>query len=111
LNSEGIKMTVKSNLDVEVTDTETELIEPTQTFTGEDRTFGVGNGDKEIIATAWGSDGGQTWEEEDSKTIAPDQYETLVVGPTHFPRVKLTARTTTPEETSIVDGYLTYTAA
>ncbi len=103
-------MVVKSNLDVEVGDTETEIIESTQTFTGEDRTFGVGNGSKEIIATAWGSEDNVNWVEEDSKIIAPEEYKVLVVGPSHNPRVKLTARTTTPVEPSIVDGYLTYTA-
>jgi len=49
-------MAIKSALGVEVGDTETEIIESTLTFTDEDRIFGVGNGDKEIIATAWGSD-------------------------------------------------------
>ncbi|TEU00788.1 MAG: hypothetical protein E3J23_01640 [Candidatus Stahlbacteria bacterium] len=104
-------MVVISNLDVEVGDTETQIIEPTQTFTGENRTFGVGNRDKEIIATAWGCEDGVNWVEEDSKTIAPEEYKVLVVGPTHYPWLKLTARTTTSTETSIVDGYLTYTPA
>jgi hypothetical protein len=104
-------MVVKSNLDVEVGDTETEIIEPTQTYTGENRTFGVGNGDKEIIAMAWGSEDNRNWVEEDSKTIAPEEYKVLVVGPTHVPWVKLTARATTPVEPSIVDGYLTYSVA
>ncbi len=104
-------MAVKSNLNIEVTDTETEIIESTQTFTGENRTFGVGNKTNEIIATAWGSEDNQNWMEEDSKIIAPKEYKVLVVGPTHNPRVKLTARTTTTGETSTVDGYLSYTVS
>jgi hypothetical protein len=104
-------MAVKSNLNVEITGVETEIIEPTQTYTGENRSFGVGNRDKEIIATAWGSDDNENWEEEDSATITPEKYKGLVVGPSHNPWIKLTARTTTSTETSIVDGYLTYTPA
>ncbi len=68
----------------------------------------MGNGEKEIIATIWGSDDGQNWNEEESKTIPPGNYNTLVVGNHHFPKVKLTGRTTTPGETSTVDAYLTY---
>lgn len=101
-------MATKSNLNVEVGDIETELIESTLTSTDENRTFGVGNGEKEIKATTWGSNDNQNWEEEESKTIAPRDYETLIVGINHFPRVKLTGRTTTPDETSILDAYLTY---
>ena len=74
----------------------------------EDRRFGVGNGDNEINATAWGSDDNQNWTEEESKTIAPNNYETLIVGLNHYPYVKLTGRTTSSGQTSTVDGYLTY---
>jgi len=102
-------MATKSNLNVEVGDTEIELIGSTLTSTNEDRIFGVGNGEKEIIATAWGYDDGQNWTEEVSKTIAPGNYENLIVGINHFPRVKLTGKIKTPGETSIVDAYLTYT--
>lgn len=101
-------MATKSRLNVEVLDTETEIIESTYTSTSENRIFGVGNGEKEIIATAWGSDDNQKWKEEESKTIPPGKYETLMVSITHLPRVKLTGRTTIPDETSIVDAYLTY---
>ena len=101
-------MATISRLAVEVRDTETEIIESTHTSTNEDRIFGVGNGEKEIIATIWGSDDGQNWNEEESKTIPPGSYEILKLGPHHFPRVKLTGRTTAPDETSIVDAYLTY---
>jgi hypothetical protein len=68
----------------------------------------VGNGEKEIIATAWGSDDGQNWNKEESKTIPSDNYEVLVVGNNHFPRVKLTGRTTMSSETSVVDAHLIY---
>jgi hypothetical protein len=101
-------MAIISRLDVEVRDTETEIIESIKTSTSEDRIFGVGNGEKEIIATAWGSDDEQEWEEVESKTIPPENYRTLIVGNNHLPYVKLTGRTTTSGEISIVDGYLTY---
>jgi len=101
-------MVTKSILNVEILDTETEIIESTLTSTSENRIFGIGNGEKEIIATAWGSDDNQNWEEEESKTIPPGKYEILMVRITHLPRVKLTGRTTTPGETSKVDAYLTY---
>ena len=101
-------MAIKSRLNVEVGDTETEIIESTETDKSEDRTFGVGNGDKEIIATAWGSDDGENWQVEESKNVAPSSYKVLIVGNNHFPFVKLTGRTTSATETSVVDGYLTY---
>ena len=101
-------MTTISRLGVEVRDTETEIIESTLTSTSEDRIFGVGNGEKEIIATIWGSDDGQNWNEEESKTIPPRVYEILILGLNHLPRVKLTGRTTNSDETSVVDVYLTY---
>jgi hypothetical protein len=102
-------MATKSNLGVEVGDTETEIIESTYTSTNVDRVFGVGNITKEIIATAWGSDDNQNWVEEESKTIGPGEYKILIVGIHHVPFVKLTGRTTAPGEKSIVDTYLTYT--
>jgi hypothetical protein len=102
-------MTTISRLNVEVRNIETEIIESTLTSTSEARTFGVGNkGEKEIIATAWGSDDGDQWNEEESKSVPPNTYKNLIVGPTHHGYVKLTGRTTNPDETSIVDGYLTY---
>lgn len=101
-------MATKSALDVEVRDTEIEIIESTPTSTNEDRIFGVGNGENEIIATAWGSDDNQNWNEEVKKIISPRGYEILIVGINHYPFVKLTGRTTTPDKTSIVDAYLTY---
>jgi len=101
-------MATKSRLNIEVRDTETEIIESTDTSTSEDRIFGVGNGEKEIIATAWGSNDNQNWEEVESKTIPPRNYKILVVGMNHLPRVKLTGRTITPEEIGKVDAYLNY---
>ena len=63
-------MASKSNLNVEVRYAETQIIESTVTVTSEDRIFGVGNkGENEIIATAWGSNDDQNWEEVESKTI------------------------------------------
>ncbi len=101
-------MATISNLGVEVGNTETEIIESTHTSTNEDRIFSVGNREKEIVTTAWGSDDNQNWEEVESKTITPRSYDTLVTGMNHLPYVKLTGRTTTPGETSIVDAYLNY---
>ncbi|MFX0208414.1 MAG: hypothetical protein ACFFDT_20695 [Candidatus Hodarchaeota archaeon] len=102
-------MVTKSVLGVEVIGTEIEIIGPIETSKKEDRIFGVGNGEKEIIAAAWGSDDGQNWVEEESKTIPPGNYKILVVGNNHLPHVKLIGWTTTPGETSVVDAYLTYT--
>lgn len=102
-------MATKSNLNVSVGDTETELIESTATDTQEDRTFSIGNGDKEISATAWGSNSGTSWEEIESKTIDPSGYETIILGSNHYLYVKLTGKTTTSGDTSIVDAFLTYT--
>jgi hypothetical protein len=101
-------MATISNLNVEVGDTETDLIESTETSTNEDRAFGVGNGAKEIIATIWGSDNNEDWNEEDVRPMPPNIYDTLILGAHHYPYVKLTARTTSSGETSIVDAYLTY---
>jgi hypothetical protein len=101
-------MTVKSSENVEVNNTETEIIEPTDTDKNENRTFSVENGDKQIIASAWGLDDNQTWQVEDSKPILPNDTGILVVGPTHMPRVKLTARTTMVTDISIVSATLTY---
>lgn len=102
-------MITKSNLDVEVRDTETEIIEPTRTVTTEERRFGVGNRGKEIIATAWGSDDSENWEKIESKTVGPNEYAILTAGPSHWWHLKLTGRTTTSGETSTVDGHLVYT--
>ncbi len=102
-------MTTISRLKVEVKFTETEIIESTATLTHDDRVFGVGNGEKEIIATAWGSKDNNEWEKIESKTVAPMGYENIILGSNHYLYVKLTARTTGSGETSIVDGYLTYT--
>ncbi len=101
-------MVTKTHLGVEVGETETEIIGSTETSTNEDRIFSVGNGEKEIIATAWGCDDNQNWEKERSETIPPGGYKILVVGINHYPYVKLTGRTTTPNEISIVDAYLNY---
>jgi hypothetical protein len=101
-------MATKSRIGVEVKDTETEIIESTHTSKETDRKFGVGNGEKEITATAWGSDDNQNWEIEESKTIPPYGYKTLVVGNNHLPYVKLSGKTTNVGDTCIVDAYLNY---
>ncbi len=90
--------------EVEAGDTETEIIEPHETPSNKNRYFGVSNGDNEIRATAWGSTDGDTWVEKDSKVIAANEADTLVVGPT-VDWVKLTGKTTTPD-TSIVQACL-----
>lgn len=101
-------MTTKSNLGVEVGDSDTELIQSTETSTSDDRVFGVGNRENEITAIAWGSDDNQNWDEEESKTLQPGDYETLKVSITHKPYVKLTGKTTSSGQKSTVDAYLTY---
>lgn len=102
-------MVTKSRLNVEVRDAETEIIESTMTDKSKERKFSVGNGDDEIIATSWGSDDNQNWEEVESVPIAPSGYVTMILGPSHWWHVKLTSKTTASGVISIVDGYLTYT--
>ena len=102
-------MATKSRLNVEVRDTETEIIESTKTVTSEERIFGVGNKDKEMIATVWGSNDEENWEQVESKTVGPGSYENIIMGNNHWFHVKLTGRTSITGEVSIVDGYLTYT--
>jgi hypothetical protein len=96
----------KSATNVEVSHTETEIIEPTDTNKQEDRTFMVQNGEKNIIAIAWGLDDNQVWQEIDNKTINARESNVLIAGQTHYPRVKLTGRTTTSGDTSIVNATL-----
>lgn len=102
-------MVTKSRLSMSVVQTETEIIESTRTVTSEERRFGVGNGDNEIIATAWGSDDNQNWEEIESKTVEPHAYVILIAGPSHWWNLKLTGRTTNSGIPSSVDAYLVYT--
>jgi hypothetical protein len=92
---------------VEVSDTETEIIEPYDTPRDINRTFDVSNGEEAIIATAWGSNDGDNWIEKDSKPIRPNSSDSLVVGPTVC-WVKLTGKTMSGGTTSIVDATLSY---
>jgi hypothetical protein len=96
----------KSVTDVEVSDTETEIIESTETNKNDNRTFTVQNGEKQIVVTAWGLDDNQIWQIEDTQVIAPRESNVLIVGPSHAPRVKLTGRTVTQSDISIVDATL-----
>ena len=100
-------MTVIVREDVEVSDTETEIIEPHETDKERPRTFIVSNGDYEIEAKAWGSNDQQNWEERDSKVISANNVDKLIVGPT-ICWVKLIGKTTSSGETSIVDAMLKY---
>lgn len=100
--------TTKSNLGVEVGDTEIEIIDSTRTDKRYDRTFSIGNTDNEIEVKIWGSDDNQNWEQLQSKIIPPNGYGILIEGPEHDPYVKLTGKTTNPGNTTIVDGFLTY---
>ena len=102
-------MAVKSNLNVNVGDTETELIGSTATATMEDRIFSIGNGLKEISATAWGSNDGASWEEIETKTISARGYDTIIIMRNHYINIKLTGKTTNQGDTSIVDSYFSYT--
>ncbi|UCG69434.1 MAG: hypothetical protein JSV09_16975 [Thermoplasmata archaeon] len=103
-------MATISRLNVEVGDTETEIIESTATVTSEERIFGVGNGDKEITATAWGLNDEGIWVVIESKIVTPKAYEKIILGINHYFHVKLTGRTNVSGEISFVDGFLTYTA-
>ena len=99
-------MVVREN--VEVTENETEIIEPTETDKEINRIFSVSNGGSAIEIQAWGSnDGDQTWEDRGSKTIQANQADTLVVGPSVLV-VKLVGKTTMPGEGSTVNASLVW---
>jgi hypothetical protein len=93
-------MATISNLNVEVGDQDTVIIDSTETAT---------NGENEIIAKVWGSNDNQNWEEVDNKPIPPQGYENIIMGHNHFFYVKLTGKTSSVGKTSVVDGYFTYT--
>ncbi|UCG68010.1 MAG: hypothetical protein JSV09_09215 [Thermoplasmata archaeon] len=100
---------VKESLDVEVGNSETEIIGSTYTDKWRNRRFRIENGENEIIATAWGSNDEKTWEFWKSETIDPGKTETMVLGTNHWWYVKLTGRITDPSGiVSIVDSSLTY---
>ena len=100
---------VKESLDVEVGNSETEIIDSTYTDKYRNRKFRIENGENVIIATAWGSNDQVTWEFWKSDTIDPYKTDTMVLGLNHYWYVKLTGRTTgDPDSTSIVDAFLTY---
>lgn len=102
-------MATKSRIDVEVKDSETEIIESTATVTSEERRFCVGNKDRAITITAWGSNDNQNWDEVQSKNIGPNTYDTIILGPNHYWHVKLTGKTTSTGKTGAVDAFLIYT--
>ena len=96
---------VKEN--VEVGDTETEIIEAHETPHDKDRIFSVSNGDKEIEVKAWASEDGTDWEVRETKTISANETATLIVGAFIY-FVKLTGKTTTTGDISEVDACLIY---
>ncbi len=98
----------KERLYVVVGGSETEIIEPTLTNKQYNRKFFIENGENEIIATAWGSNDQWTWEIMETKTISPDQSGWLILGFNHWWHVKLTGKTTSGTQTSIVDATLYY---
>lgn len=100
-------MPIITRENVEVGDTEIEIIEAHETPHEKDRIFGVSNGDQEIEAKAWASGDGETWEERETKIISPNKTSSLTVGPFIY-YVKLTGKTTTSGTTSTVDASLTY---
>jgi hypothetical protein len=100
---------VKEALDVEVDNTETEIIDSTYTDKWHNRRFRIENGENEIIVTAWGSNDEQNWEYWDSHIIDPDKTDIMVLGVNHWWYVKLTGRTTgSTYAISILDASLTY---
>jgi len=92
---------------VEVSDTETEIIEPQYTPHDKDRIFTVSNGEHEIDVKAWGSENGETWTEKATITLPANQTGSLIVGPFLY-YVKLTGNTITPGTISMVDACLVY---
>lgn len=102
-------MVIKSNLNVSVGDTETELIGSTETDSNQDREFRIGNREKEISVTAWGSNPGEEWEEIETKTIDSHLYDIIIILRNHYINCKLTGKTTNQGDTSMVDSFFTYT--
>lgn len=100
-------MTVIVRENVEVTDTETEIIEPQETDKEKIRIFAVSNGENEIEVNVWGSNDQQNWEERASQVIEANGVGTLVCGPAVC-WVKLIGKTTTADNTSVVDACLMY---
>jgi len=92
---------------VEVQDSETEIIEPQETDKEVDRVFEVTNGDIEIEVKALGSNDNQTWELRDELIISANNQGTLTAGP-HVNWVKLVGKTTVPGTTSIVSATLSW---
>jgi len=98
-------MTVIVRENVEVSDTETEIIEPQETDKEKNRIFTVLNGENEAEFKVYGSNDRENWEERDSKVIEANGTYTLVCGPAVWV-VKLVGKTTTSGQTSIVDACL-----
>ncbi len=100
-------MSIVVEENVEVSDSETEIIGSQYTPHERERIFGVSNGDKDIEITAWGSNSDGAWEEKGSLQIAANTADTLSVGPSVY-YVKLTGKVT-PEmggDNSTVDACL-----
>lgn len=102
-------MVIKSNLNIDVSNEITELIESTATNTLADRIFSIGNREKDIEVTAWGSNDSSAWELIQSKTIIALGYETIELDVNHFINCKLTGKTINQGETSKVDAFFNYT--
>ena len=101
-------MTVVTVENVEVGDSETEIIKELETDKNKNRIFAVVNRDSEIEVKVYGTnDGGATWEEKETKIISANYNDVIILGPTML-GPKLTGKTTNPGTTSIVDATLTY---
>ena len=96
---------VRENVDVG--DTETEIIEPHETPHDKDRIFSVSNREQEVKVKAWASEDGETWEERETSVIPANNTGSLTIGPRIY-WVKLTGKTTTSGTTSTVDACLVY---
>ena len=92
--------------DVEVTDTETVIIDSTLVDADKDKTFVVSNGDNAIEAKAYSSANGTDWSLKDTKTIGSNESGTLKVMSNMYIYVKLTGRCLSSGRTSKVDATL-----
>ena len=100
-------MSIVVRENIEVSDLETEIIEPQHTPHERKRIFAVSNVAHEVELKAWGRPSEEVdWIEKDKKLLAANSADTLVVGPDVY-WVKLTGKVITGDS-SIVNACLVY---